>query len=425
MDKKPDKPPCKLFGTVFIVCVIVLLFSMDRPSCERAPCDSQSRDIATGITESFPGSCTTFAASHGNTVLFGNNEDFNNPDTYLWVVEPGEGTYGGVYFGYSYGRPQGGINEKGLAFDALALPATRLNPHPELPPKGSADTQFLGKIMNHSATVEDAITFAQSFNWGSSISFQVLLADAAGDAVIISAGPDGEMVFTWKPEGDGYLVGTNFNRANPENRFGARPCWRYDKSVSMLAQIESEADLDADYLGSILDAVHVEGAEQNTLYSNVFDLRNGVIYLYYWHQYDVVVTLNVAEQIGAGLTLTNISDLFSRETVSRAAEEYQRHVEQAARDDWLNRNGKAVIAGGGVTILGLFGIVVYILRRRKNMSKNDNEGSPMRITCKGLCLAIGLLFGGIVGLLIGNPIIFAGGGLVLGLGIGSALDNRR
>ena len=59
------------------------------------------------------------------------------------------------------------------------------------------------------------------------------------------------------------------------------------------------------------------------------------------------------------------------------------------------------------------------------MSKNDNEGSPMRITCKGLCLAIGLLFGGIVGLLIGNPIIFAGGGLVLGLGIGSALDNRR
>lgn len=38
-------------------------------------------------------------------------------------------------------------------------------------------------------------------------------------------------------------------------------------------------------------------------------------------------------------------------------------------------------------------------------------------------LAIGLVLGGLVGLLVGNPIIFAGGGLVLGLAIGSALDN--
>ena len=39
-------------------------------------------------------------------------------------------------------------------------------------------------------------------------------------------------------------------------------------------------------------------------------------------------------------------------------------------------------------------------------------------------MALGLIIGGIIGLIIDNMIIFAGGGLVLGLAIGSALDNR-
>ena len=40
-------------------------------------------------------------------------------------------------------------------------------------------------------------------------------------------------------------------------------------------------------------------------------------------------------------------------------------------------------------------------------------------------MSIGLILGGIVGLIIDNIVIFAGGGLVLGLAIGSALDSHR
>jgi len=57
------------------------------------------------------------------------------------------------------------------------------------------------------------------------------------------------------------------------------------------------------------------------------------------------------------------------------------------------------------------------------MSKNKNSGK--RISYTALGLAVGLILGGIVGLIIDNMVIFAGGGLVLGLAIGSALDNRR
>lgn len=56
------------------------------------------------------------------------------------------------------------------------------------------------------------------------------------------------------------------------------------------------------------------------------------------------------------------------------------------------------------------------------MSQENNTQKKISYTALGL--SIGLILGGIVGLIIDNMIIFAGGGLVLGLAIGSALDSR-
>jgi hypothetical protein len=47
-----------------------------------------------------------------------------------------------------------------------------------------------------------------------------------------------------------------------------------------------------------------------------------------------------------------------------------------------------------------------------------------KISYTAIGLAIGLIFGGLVGLIIDNMIIFAGGGMMLGLAIGAALDTR-
>ena len=272
------------------------------------------------VTESVPGSCTIFAASFGDTVLYGNNEDYNIPDTYYWVRPSEKDSYGGVYVGFDNLSPQGGINEKGLAFDYNALPEAPLTPHPELPAKGG----IMEKIQRTCATVEEAIALAKKHNWGSSLRWQVLMADATGDAAVFSAGPDGELAFTRKPKGDGYLVSTNFNRANPKNTYrGSYPCWRYNTADEMLQKIKSEEDLTVDYFKSILDAAHVESARGNTLYSNVFDLKNGIIYIWHWHQYEEVATLKVAEELAKRPKPTRIKDLFSEETVRRAEEEHR------------------------------------------------------------------------------------------------------
>jgi hypothetical protein len=265
-----------------------------------------------------PGSCTIFAVRRGEKVFFGNNEDWSDPKTTYWVEPPARGRYGSLYFGFNHYNPQGGINEKGLAFDYNALPKSPLKSHRELPRRPGP---LINLVMQEAATVEEAMAIVRRYDWGGALAWQVLLADATGDAVVVSAGPEGELAFTRKSSGDGFLVSTNFNRANPDNRLGSYPCPRYEKATEMLARTQSESDLTVETLRSIVDAVHVQGPEINTLYSNVMDLRRGVVYLYYWHQYDEVVALDMAREIAKTPKPTPLRDLFSRATVERAEKE--------------------------------------------------------------------------------------------------------
>jgi hypothetical protein len=56
------------------------------------------------------------------------------------------------------------------------------------------------------------------------------------------------------------------------------------------------------------------------------------------------------------------------------------------------------------------------------MSQSNTAQKGISFTA--LCLSTGLVLGGIIGLISGNMILSAGGGLVLGLAIGYALDHR-
>ncbi len=282
-----------------------------------------------------PGSCTIFSASIGNSVLFGNNEDYNNPNTYYWTEPAGNGNYGAVYLGFENYSYQGGINEKGLCFDANALPDSKINPHAELiaapfyePPYEKYTIWTPVLILRKAATVEEAIKIASTYqrtNWYSKsgyLSYQLNFADARGDAVVISVDENGELAFTRKKKGDKFLVSSNFNKANPKNAFDY-PCRRYDIATGMLQRINKENDLTVDYFKSILDSTHVEGPLNNTLYSNIYDLSKRIIYLYHWHQFKEVAVLKVDEELAKGKIMIPIKDLFSKKTVDKASKEYK------------------------------------------------------------------------------------------------------
>jgi len=305
----------------------------------------------------FPGFCTIFSISKGESIFFGNNEDWKNPNTYLWVKHPTDSTYAVMYLGFDDLFPQGGINEKGLAFDANSLPGIKLKEHRELlkPYQAIVNTY----IMQKCATVEEAIEMAKSYDWSQSfggvLRGQFMLADTTGDAVVISADQYGEIVFTRKPNGDGYFVSTNFNRAYPENKFGSGQCERYSIATKMLESALEQANISVEILANVLNEVHEEGRNLNTLYSNIFDLKQGKIYLYYWHQFEEVFEIDVANWISLNTEPTRIVNLFKQETVDKANTEYKRYY-------YLNTIMIIILSLGIITLL----LIMYLRKKVRN-----------------------------------------------------------
>jgi len=269
-----------------------------------------------------PSGCTVITVVKGNTVFFGGNDDFNNPDQYYWVEQGDSSRYGVIWIG-DPDNPQQGVNEKGLAYDANGLPRFEVNPHPErIPVKGEYYHNYLMQIMHECSNVEEVIHWVNTHQRFPYMHDQMHFADKSGDAVIISAGTDGEMVFTRKKPGDGFLVSTNFNVANPDNGY-TYPCWRFEKANELLQEFVEKVDPpDFRIITSVMDAVHEESASW-TIETMVADLVNGVIYLYYFYQYDDPVIINVKDELANPREAGPLSRLFPQDVQEEAARRYR------------------------------------------------------------------------------------------------------
>lgn len=250
-------------------------------------------------------SCTIFTVAIGDTVYFGNNEDYKANNAYQWYIPSQNITTrngikeinGGVFFGFDNNGnegvdtwPQGGMNEYGLCFDANGLPNVDLNLDASMsfPYSDYALSQVLWECRN----VEEVIDWYQNHRWYS-LGAQIHYADKSGDAVVVSVNTTtGKWAFTRK--NSAYLVSTNFNLDNSEN--GQYPCSRYTAATQMLSEITDENDLSISACARILFEVHQEGTYR-TMYSNIFDPVNFDIYFNYGREFTYYEKINLLEKL--------------------------------------------------------------------------------------------------------------------------------
>jgi len=248
--------------------------------------------------------CTGFTASFDDIVLVGNNEDWRYPDSYIRIYPPSGSSYGRIIFdvnfplqsSQNYYSSFGGMNDQGLFFDIYS--------HPTLVPINSSDKpdfntgEIARYIMRVCATVDEVIDEFNKYNLEFMDDIQYFFVDKIGNSVIIEGD---EIIYK---EGNIQVV-TNFLQSNPSH--GWHPCWRYDTAVSML---ENMTDFSVDYFRDICNATHQEHYLYPTQYSNIYNLNNGILYIYHFYNYDKVVEINMYEEFENGIQSIYLPALF-------------------------------------------------------------------------------------------------------------------
>jgi len=349
--------------------------------------------------------CTNFKIRDEQTVLFGNSEDIARiqpSETVIRFLPKGQTwydgsklKYGAVVVGYANGTGyswyQGGMNEKGLAFDSTSVPYTEPNLHNERP-------RYLVPEIFSCETISEVIEYKRTHNvYQQEGSVQSFYVDKSGESVVFHIGEDGEFSF-FRNDGR-FQLATNFyvddpSRGNP----GSNAIRRYSVAEQKLNNIVTNDNMSIESIASILDAVHFEGPYVNTVYSNIFDVTNGDIYLYHFHQFQEVVKINLKEELAKGPHTYRISDLFKQETVDSASNEYYEYpvVIRTAGDLLLLF---ATMGLDVVLVLASTYVVGKTLLRRINISKNEHLGGNITdrepnkvgtkaVTTKGLLVQI-------------------------------------
>lgn len=232
--------------------------------------------------------CTVFVYGDSGTILFGNNEDYALAEHGLWTLPATVSYYGCVFFGYDR-YAQGGINSAGLCFDATGI---------ETPPRytltgtpsASNGFDFCQAALRECATIDELEVFLDTRYLDRLAGGQFLFADASGASLVLTVGENGQVVIS-STEG-AFRVITNFNVTLPTPA-GFR-CSRYETVTAHLEAIAAGVRaFSIESFANTLDAVHISVGGSETMYSNVFDLTRGLIYLYFQHDFSQPVVLSV------------------------------------------------------------------------------------------------------------------------------------
>jgi hypothetical protein len=230
-------------------------------------------------------------------MLGGNNEDWSDSKTKIWFFPSEEGKHGWAKFGFAGGFPQGGMNDQGLFWDAtgcayLEMPDSETN-------KAIYNGPLIEKVIQECASVEEALIIFENYYCEDQYKAPYLIGDARGFSMIV----EGDSIIM---KNGNYQVATNFYHSHPE--LGGYPCWRYETAASML---ENNNEISPYLFGSILSATHQEG-RYPTQDSSIYDLKKGIISLFYYHNFEEFIAINLKEELKKGSHSYYLRDLFSK-----------------------------------------------------------------------------------------------------------------
>ncbi len=247
------------------------------------------------IPDSF--SCSMFKITMQGKTMVGNNEDYWNPNDRIWFEKGVKGEYGAMYVGFDNFWPQGGMNQAGLVFDGFAEDYKAIS---DTSGKKALSTNFLKEIMRSCASVFEVKKYLSRFNLSGLETSMFFFVDKSGKYLIA----EGDSLIIGDKES--YIV-SNFYPSQEKNECDI-PLSFYQKGRRYL---ENSKDTSISFCTSVMDTMHQErvwGA--GTMYTTVYDLTEGTIYLYFFRDYTHVIKFNLDKELSKNNHSLTIPELF-------------------------------------------------------------------------------------------------------------------
>jgi len=241
--------------------------------------------------------CSMFKLTMYGKTMVGNNEDYWNPNSRIWFEQGKVGEYGAVYVGYDNFWPQGGMNQAGLVFDGFSMDYLAIN---DTLGKKSLDANFLQDLMRKCANVDDVKKYFTQYNLKGLETSMFLFIDKTGKYLVV----EGDSLITGNNQS--YVLSNFYPSQIKEENEIEIPFYHKGKKL-----LDSKKDTTISFCSSVMDTMHQErnwGA--GTMYTTIYDLKDGTIFLYFFRDYTHVVKFNLNQELKKMDYSLVIPDLF-------------------------------------------------------------------------------------------------------------------
>lgn len=249
--------------------------------------------------------CSGYKITKGNKTFVGCNHDTWFTTPHIWFENAKSGKYGAAFTGARFDgangyAPQSGMNTMGLAFERLA------SSHPfqkkfSLKKKITNPTKYLKDILHSCKSVEEVAAYIRKYDFSYFLEDVFIYVEKSGKYLIVEP-------YTLTISHNPSYVISNFCPSITDKKT-AHKLDRYRNGVNFL---KNGFDTTLAFCKALSDTMHVcrDKIGDGTLISSIWDLKSGIVNLYFYHDYNTTVQFNLKEELEKGNHILSIESLF-------------------------------------------------------------------------------------------------------------------
>jgi len=255
------------------------------------------------ITSFTANACSTYKVTVDGITRYGMNYDtwFVNPR--IWFETKG---YGAAFTGANYQggndlTPQAGMNEFGLSFGTLATPTPENGKSPALKKEITSRSEYLKSILHSCKNVDEVKSFIEQYDHSRFSNDVFIYTEPSGKYLIVEP-------YELITGNQNKYVLANFCPSTISD-FSSIKQQRY---INGSAFLKSKIDTSLEFCKALSDTMHVcrNKIGDGTLLTSIWDLNNGNVHLYFYHDYSRQVQFNIKEELAKGDHFYEIASLF-------------------------------------------------------------------------------------------------------------------